>query len=291
MLLAALFFSMPFLALFGVFALLAPSWSWMVALIGQIRLLSFISSMRRRFPAAMACIAMSIIMASEAMSEDIRRSTYSGIPLDEPVAIRLRDTVLDIPAGYLAPWPTRSTRGQLSLRTVSFNFWMPSKRYVEIDGLSIAGFHPREAGREAPTEGQSVVRVNDVRLLAPEELGVRSPETRFRNLTNDWPHSFREEFGLLRFWQSEPRYPVPEPFLRYRNVEGSDPQILLRCTPPDRQIVVGGEKASNVCDGYVYFLADQLSFYIVFSGEDLPRWRENAVAVRDLFRSWERREN
>ena len=35
MLLASLFFSMPFLALFGVFALLAPSWSWMVGLIGS----------------------------------------------------------------------------------------------------------------------------------------------------------------------------------------------------------------------------------------------------------------
>jgi hypothetical protein len=36
MLLASLFFTMPFLALFGVFALLAPSWSWMVALIGIV---------------------------------------------------------------------------------------------------------------------------------------------------------------------------------------------------------------------------------------------------------------
>jgi hypothetical protein len=120
--------------------------------------------------------------------------------------------------------------------------------------------------------------------LKPDELGNRSPEKRFQNFTSIdgiASYSFREEeFGLVRFWRHDWPHPQPEPFLHYRHVEGSDPQILLRCTPPDRP------SPNPICDGYVYFAADQLSFYLRLSRADVPRWRESVVAVRDLFKSW-----
>jgi hypothetical protein len=246
-----------------------------------------------RWSAVVACMAISFATANDAMSQDIRHSTHSGIPFDERISVRLRETVLDIPAGYFAPWPKLTSRGLLnSTKSIGFNFWMPTKRYVEIDDMSIASFHPREKGRAAPAEGQSIVRVSNLQLLTPDELGVRSPETGFRNLTgsNYAGYASREEFGLLRFWEGgrDPSLP-PEAFLNYRHRDGSDPQILLRCTPPDRLYPLG-RKVTGICDGYVYFAADQLSFYIMLSGEDLPRWSETVHAARDLFRSWRRRE-
>jgi hypothetical protein len=84
----------------------------------------------------------------------------------------------------------------------------------------------------------------------------------------------------VRFWRHDWPYQQPEPLLNYRHREGDDLQILLRRTPPHRA------SPGKVCDGYVYLQQDQLSFYIIFDGDDLPKWQENVRAARDLFLSW-----
>lgn len=219
-------------------------------------------------------------------SAQVRTMTYDGVLLDEPVLIQFGEVMLRVPAGYLAPWPRPDARNRVNKRgRIAFNFWMPSRRYVEIDEASLAGFQPKERGREPSLPGTYVVKVLEMRLLTPDELDHRSPEKRFRNLTSLaglTAYSFQEEgFGLVRFWRHDWPYELPEPFLHYRHKEGGDPQILLRCTPPHRA------SPGKVCDGYVYVEADQLSFYIVFDRDDLSKWRENVRAAQDLFRSWQ----
>lgn len=160
-------------------------------------------------------------------SGQIRTTTYDGIPLDEPFLIRMRGVLLRIPAGYLGPWPSPAGRGRVGeMKSIKFNFWMPDSRYVEIGDLSIAGFRPKEPGRGDPPSEASVVRVNDLQLLRPDELGTRSPDTRFRNLTSlagISSYSFEQEFGLVRFWRHDWPYPQPEPFLNYRHEQGIRP--------------------------------------------------------------------
>ncbi len=236
-----------------------------------------------RVPILAACIMMTVVSAA---SEQVRTTTYDGIPLDEPFSVRVRDTILRIPVGYIGPWLTQKERGRISARQpLNLNFWMPERRYVEIGDLSIAGFRPKEPGRGEPLPDASVVRVNDLNLVSSDKLGARSPEKQFQNLTSLAglsSYSFKnEEFGLVRYWQHDWPHPQPEPFLRYRHVAGSDPQIHLRCTPP--HLVT---PYYSMCIGYVYIAPDELSFQIWFSGTDLPRWREYVFAVRDLFRTW-----
>jgi hypothetical protein len=188
--------------------------------------------------------------------------------------------------GYIGPWPTQKERGRISGRQpLNLNFWMPDRRYVEVGDLSIAGFRPKERGRGEPPPGASVVRVNDLRLLKSDKLGTRSPEQQFQNLTSLAglsSYSFKEEeFGLVQYWQHNWPYPQPDPFFRYRHVEGSDPQINLRCTLPRLE-----KGPSGMCIGYVYITPDELSFQIWFSVSNLMHWREYVSATRDLFNNW-----
>jgi hypothetical protein len=220
-------------------------------------------------------------------AEPIRTMTFDAIPLDEPILFRVRDVQLRIPAGYLAPWPRPAMRGEVNERKkIDFNFWMPQRRYVEIDEASLAGFRPREKGRTPPGPGEYVVKVQDLQLLKPDEIDVyRSPDKRFETYTSRVGHasfSFKEEdHGLVRFWRHDWPYPQPEPFLRYRSKDGADIKIILRCTAPHLST------PGKTCDGPVYLEKEELSFRIFFAGEDLSKWRENVLAVRHLFRSWE----
>jgi hypothetical protein len=226
-------------------------------------------------------------------SGQIRTTTYDGIPLNEPFLIQIRDVILRIPVGYIAPWPTQKERGRFDARkSLYFNFWMPDRRYVEVGDLSLVGFRPKERGRGEPPPDASVVRVNDLKLLKAGELGTRSPEQQVKNFTAyPGPSSYsftREDFGLVRYWRHDWPYQQPEAFLRYRHVVGSDPQINLHCTPPHLARRSSGPGVNPMCIGFVYIESDELSFQIWFSGTNLSRWREYIFAVRDLFLDWRR---
>jgi hypothetical protein len=262
---------------------------WLLS-ISMLRRVEFISipciiRLARRWTVPFVCALFLSSSMGAAMSKQIRRTTYDGIPLDEPIPVRLRDVLLQIPAGYLVPWPTPAMRNRVNEKTsVDVHFWMPNKRYPEIDPLSMTDFRPREPGREPTPPEAYIVKARGLQPLRPDELGHRSPEQHFRNFTSiPGISSFsfeQEEFGLVRFWRNDWPHVQPEPFLFYKQPDGSDPQLMLRCTPPDRN------PPNPICDGYVYFTADQLSFNIVFSRADLPRWRDSVLAVRDLYKSW-----
>lgn len=237
--------------------------------------------------AALLCMLLnsrSIGIVSSA-AEEIRRSTSEGFPLDEPIRFRIRGTLIQVPAGYLAPWPTRKMRNIINDQDgISFNFWMPDRRYVEISDTSLTDFQPNEPGRYQSSSATFIFKVSSLRPMRPEELDIRSPEKRFKNLTmtpGPTSYSFKqEEFGLVRFWRNDWPHPQPEPFLDYKHIEGTDPQILLRCTPPHRT------PANPLCDGYVYSVADGLSLHVDFARKDLPQWRESVLAAIGLFKSW-----
>lgn len=98
-------------------------------------------------------IALPVVTSSAA--EQVRTMTYDAIPLDEPILFRVRDVMLRIPAGYLAPWPRPAMRGKVNERkSIDFNYWMPQRRYVEIEEASLAGFRPREKGRTSTCSGR-----------------------------------------------------------------------------------------------------------------------------------------
>src|SRR5262245_58680524 len=84
------------------------------------------------FPLIALGIATFMAEASSAQDQ-IRTTTYDGIPLDEPIQIRFGRGLLRIPAGYLAPWPKLGARNRVNEASrLAFNFWMPSRRYLEI---------------------------------------------------------------------------------------------------------------------------------------------------------------
>jgi hypothetical protein len=64
-------------------------------------------------------------------------------------------------------------------------------------------------------------------------------------------------------------------------VEGSDPQVHLRCTPPhEKRLPFPG------CAGEIHFAADDVGFFIHFPRDELPNWRQMVLAVRELFDAW-----
>src|SRR5262245_28845414 len=96
----------------------------------------------QRLAASLCMLLSSLLIGTVSpMAEDITRTTFDGIPLEEPIRFRIRGSEYRIPAGYLAPWPTQTVRNVVSdTDAISFNFWMPDRRYVEVDDRSLAEY-------------------------------------------------------------------------------------------------------------------------------------------------------
>ncbi|MBP1093310.1 hypothetical protein JOE50_003840 [Bradyrhizobium japonicum] len=169
-----------------------------------------------------------------------RRTTTDGVlRLDEPVTVRLRSTMLQVPAAYLSPWPHAEVRHRVNdVRSLRFEFWMPDGRYLEVNPISNASFRPKEPGRAEPSQDAFVVRVWDVLPSVKNESRYVSPDQAFQNQVRNRyppnsPFSFREEaFGLVRFWPADDAN--SDYSISYRNKDGADPQLLLDCVGPGR---------------------------------------------------------
>jgi hypothetical protein len=228
---------------------------------------------------------LSFEFCAAAAPNQVRTMTHGGVPLDEPIEIRVGKVTFRVPAGYLAPWPTREMRNRVNeWRSLSFGFWMPDKRYLRTDPFFIAGFRPKEPGIGAPPINAHVVQVRQLQPVVLNDPSYVSPEKAFRNLTSIAglaSYSFKEEkFGLVRFWQHDWSHPQPEPFTDYRHLQGADPEVLLHCVP------TSGEPMFPGCHGYIYFVAEGFGFSINFARAHLSEWHEIVIAVRDLFNSW-----
>jgi hypothetical protein len=216
----------------------------------------------------------------------VQTRTSEGVPLDEPILIRLKGMLLRIPAGYLWPWPTQRMRNRVNdTKDLDFDFWMPDRRYPTRQSSSYVGVRPKERGRGEPPPDAYVVWVRQLQPIGLDEPGYISPEKGFRNLTSlagIASYSFKEEeFGLVQFWRHHQPNPLLDSALQYRHPEGSDPQVLLHCTPPHETPPFPG------CNGTIHLVAGDLAFFIHFPRSDLPHWREIVLAVSDLFKSWQ----
>jgi hypothetical protein len=216
-----------------------------------------------------------------------KRTTTDGVlPFDEPVSITVKGVLLHVPAAYIWPWPHQEVRNRVNeWKALAIEFWMPDRRYLEISPLSNVEWRPTEPGREKPGPGAYIVRVLDLRTTRLDEPGYVSPSEGFRNLTSGSStiasFSFEEEpFGLVRYWRRDWPHPLPPPFIDYRHKEGTDPQALIKCTPPSRPA------PQPSCDGTIHFVADELAFFFHFPREELPHWHDIALAVRDLYTLW-----
>jgi hypothetical protein len=216
------------------------------------------------------------------------RTTTDGVlPLGEPVSIRINDVLFRVPAAYISPWPQQRVRNRVNeWKALGIEFWIPDRRYLEISPLSNVEYRPREPGRRTPDSGAYIVRVLDLKPTTLDESGYISPERGFRNLTSIGSatissFSFQDEpFGLVRFWQRDWPHPLPPPFIDYRHMNDTDPQALIRCTPPGRT------EPTPSCSGTIHFAADDLGFFFSFPREALPHWHDIVLAVRDLYTSW-----
>jgi hypothetical protein len=230
-------------------------------------------------------IAYPLLHPIEVSAQAQRRvTTNRGIPFDEIIEVRVRGALLKIPAGYL--WPELVARGRVNEKAeMGFSFWMPDRRYLEAQP-SPSGFRPVEPGRDYPRSSTYVVSVNSLHPVLQDDAGYISPERKFKNFTSikgNESLSFEEEsFGLVRFWRRDWPHPRPEPFTNYRHAEGTDPQILFRCTPPHQLRYTSKPN----CVGDVYYAQDSLGFFVYFPREEISHWREIVASVRDLFNAW-----
>ena len=217
-----------------------------------------------------------------------KRTTTDGVlPFDEPVSIKVKGVQLHVPAAYIFPWPHYQVRNKANeWKYLDIEFWMPDRRYLEISPLSNVESRPTEPGREKPGPDAYLVRVRGLRPTKLDEPGYISPEQKFRNVTSLGSttiesFSFQDEpFGLVRFWQRDWPYPTPPAFITYRHKDGTDPQAIIKCTPPSRPT------PQPSCDGYIHFVADELAFFFYFPREELPHWHDIVLAVHDFYRTW-----
>ena len=224
-------------------------------------------------------VLVSCVQAATAFGED-------ATTLDRPLWIRLRGVLLQIPRGYVVGWPQPNAKeNPIRSDNISFTFWMPDLRFVEIPDSSIIGARPQEKGRTKPLDAAFVVRVIGLEKIHLGETGYVSPQMSFSNLTSPQTSStgyefINEGFGLIRFRERNWPHQKPRPFVNYVHIEDSDPQIILRCTPSDQQVSL------PLCDGKVHFAASDLAFRVRFPKEALPQWKEIVTAVRQLFNGW-----
>jgi hypothetical protein len=235
------------------------------------------------------CVCLLWTATSFCTFAQVMTVTNDGVALNERILIRARGVSLRVPAGYLSPWPTKNMRNRMNeQKGIAFNFWMPDRRYVEIYPFSIVGFRPRERGRAQPGPDAYVVKVISLASIKADDPDYLSPEKAFKNTTSIpgiSSYSFQQEdFGLMRFWRHDGPPPQPQALVRYRHMEGTDPQVLLRCRAPPRE--KPGVLPYPSCDGSVHFLADDLGFYLQFDRMNLPQWHAIVNAVRDLYMSW-----
>lgn len=205
---------------------------------------------------------------------------------DEAINIRVNGAPLRVPIAYLAKVQSPAAQsGGDEWGTLNVAFGMPDQRYPANVSPSRV-FRPLTQ-RGEPEPDAYAVRVWGLRSIKSDEPGYVSPEQAFRRKLSSGgdpagsSYSLQDEpFGLVRFWRGEQT--SPDAMIEYSHKEGSDPQLLLDCTSPNRFRV---DRPAS-CVGNVYFAADGVAFLVALPREKLPQWRDALLAARDLYESW-----
>jgi hypothetical protein len=224
------------------------------------------------------------INAATSQTAGVRTRTPSGVAFDQLILLKVDEVLFSVPAAYLTRWPTPDMIGRInpknSANGLSLMFWHPSKRPVEVrTEPPLISPQPMELGRPPPAANELVVLVNDLRFLPTQGSDYISPDQRFPNLSRTYSgaeDSFQKRHNLQQFRLTK----VPSDFESYRQLPGTQPQVLLRCRPLHDRL------PNPTCNGYVHFDADKLGFWLLFSSRYLENWYEIASAVRDLAYAW-----
>lgn len=212
--------------------------------------------------------------------EQWRTRTPMDVPLSELVTVETQGERFRLPAGYLDSWLyPMSSEGVIKRDRLAFAFWMPSRRYPENEPSSTPSFRPREPGRDPPGSDEYIVKVGSVLFGASKVPRQITPQKGYMNhlaLDGIDAFRFRIRFGLLEFWNIK----TPNPFDNYREIEGTQPKVIFRCTRPEHFA------PNPSCDGEVHFEDVDLQFWIYFSRDNIETWRNNVTAARDLILSW-----
>ena len=219
-------------------------------------------------------LSLVLILATSARADGCNGPAVP--PLDEHMPVTVGDVRLEIPFGYIEGYPSpHRLRGPNVWDTLSFEFWMPCRRYMSRGDRfdPLAGFRPRE---QRPSDAH-LVRITTLRWAYDHPTPAQQFLNRQDYLTGPDFRS-REAFGLVRYWN--PDDPEGRHEIYYRHPEGSEIQVFLHCSPPALKL------PNPVCAGDVLIEDELLSFFIYFAYDALPKWRETVEAVGDLAESW-----
>jgi hypothetical protein len=227
-------------------------------------------------------LVLTLAARSQALlAKDLNTFTWNGIPLAETRTFEIQGRLFQFPIGYLPSWNNPGARGQvIKHHTLSFGFWMPSLRFPEVERSSTATNHPKEPGRESSRQNEFVVDVDLVTFDLSKKVDEITPQRMFENFISTSglsAFSFHEAFGLTGY-----KYRTkPNTFDRYREIEGTQPKVLVRCTR------IEDDAPNPLCTGFVHFEENDLQFWVKFSLRDLDHWRESVIAARDLILKWQ----
>ena len=200
--------------------------------------------------------------------------------MDEILSIKVRNTLFKVPAIYLPGWPPADFVGKVNdYPYLAFDFWMPSGRPepVKVWSILVLPDLVRQGGKFEP--GEFPVSIQRARFIPADDPDIMTPDQQFKNLAavDSGPGDvFEEKYDLQEFVLDKDRLNLRH----LRNIPGNQPQVLLRCGDKDRPQI------AQLCDGFVYFNDDQLSFYISFHLPQMPHWRQSVLKARDLFLGW-----
>lgn len=242
-------------------------------------------SLRRGAERILVACAVLLSVSAPAGAEERRTHTPTGVPLDQPIAIEVEGQRYSIPAGYLEIWPKPEHLRRVSqFRFLAFAFWMPDRRFPEVEPIYTPSFRPREPGRSNPGADEYLVKVALVRFDVSKRPRLLTPRQQFENHTRSGLDGFelRERFGLLEF-RRKGEEDGETTFINYRELEGEQPTLKLQCTS------LQSPAPNPSCAGEVYFRDLDMQFGIHFSRNDIERWRENVTAARDLIVRWRQR--
>jgi hypothetical protein len=207
--------------------------------------------------------------------------TYTGIPLDTPITVRMKGQLFRLPLGYFRDWTLAWQTVEDTLRVhdilgLDIHFWMPSKRWPEIDGIATATFRPKEvthAFEPGAFTVQTTITIEEAE--GTDYVPPLKKYSNFREAYSDHPN-YRERsegFGLRRLFLTTGG---PGSGLNYVNEDDVIPQAMIDC--------YGINTAPNpLCRAYGYFPSDKMAIFAVIPVQALPEWREIFFTARTLF--------
>ena len=222
-----------------------------------------------------------------------------GVPLDTPIEISVKGRNFLVPYGYLGSafgWLGPSAVGRkLDIPRFSFVFWMPSRRYSEINLMQAGGRENREQGRPPPRPDEFYVRINPLTYddpvvgpvigyadKSPNAFLDRTLDDRRRSLQGcNGREAVTYEHGLVKHAFIWPKSKCTAHVVLYGALSDAPYQLVMDCMKPD---LTGS--FNPICTADVLYPATRLRFKATIPLQDVHRATEIFDIVLDFVRDW-----